>query len=287
MMKIILATDGSQHAKDAAVLLAHLPHIESMELTVLVIANAPNLHGTMVDAEVMKQFEHAEHLRAQKIFHEIQNIFEGANVFLKLVVGQGHIGTAIVRQAESDQSDLVVVGAIGHSIFERMLGSISDFVATHAPCSVLIVRPSLPAMKRDCIKLCVAYDESESASKVVDQLTSFGWGPSTQIEIVSVVTVPFVYSEIPYEFDMEEIKASKVQAADQASKRLQYLSPNVSTHVIDANHVGDGIVEFANKHGSDIVVMGNTGMGLLGRFLIGSVSRYVLRHAKCSVWIVR
>lgn len=55
---------------------------------------------------------------------------------------EGHPGSTIVEQAGSLGAELVVLGAIGMNTLNRiMLGSVSDFVATHAPCSVLVVRP--------------------------------------------------------------------------------------------------------------------------------------------------
>jgi hypothetical protein len=35
------------------------------------------------------------------------------------------------------------------------------------------------------------------------------------------------------------------------------------------------------------VVVGETPHSVLARLVLGSVSRYVLRHAQCSVWIAR
>jgi universal stress protein E len=49
---------------------------------------------------------------------------------------------AILEAALRDRSDLVVVGSRGLSGVGRMLlGSVSEYVATHAHCSVLVVRP--------------------------------------------------------------------------------------------------------------------------------------------------
>ena len=49
----------------------------------------------------------------------------------------------LVRVAERDEVDLVVVGHRGVSgMTRRLLGSVSEHVAHHAPCSVFIVRPS-------------------------------------------------------------------------------------------------------------------------------------------------
>jgi nucleotide-binding universal stress UspA family protein len=49
----------------------------------------------------------------------------------------------LVRVAEREEVDLVVVGHRGLSGMTRMLlGSVSEHVAHHAPCSVFVVRPS-------------------------------------------------------------------------------------------------------------------------------------------------
>ncbi len=286
-MKVILATDGSQFAEEAAWLLAHLPHSEKLELTVLFISNIPNLHGSRDIEDLTKRLEAADREKAKSLFAHLKNTFDGANATLELVVGEGHVGTKIVRAAEVRKCDLIVLGAVGHSLFERMFGSTSDFVATHAKCSVLVVRPTGLKKEKRPIDVSIAYDETDSWSIVYDQLAQFGWGTNTKMEVVSVVSLPFVYSDIPYDFDIEEIKTIRKVELNSVANRLRELSPTVETHVIEANHVGDGLVQFVEKNASDIIILGNTGGGLLSTFLLGSVSKYVLRNAKCSVWISR
>jgi nucleotide-binding universal stress UspA family protein len=51
----------------------------------------------------------------------------------------------IVDYAKECRADLIVVGSHGKTGLERMLGSVSDSVARHAPCSVEIVRPPAAA----------------------------------------------------------------------------------------------------------------------------------------------
>ncbi len=217
----------------------------------------------------------------------MNGIFDGANATLELVVGNGHIGTQILQSAEARNCDLIVLGAVGHSLFERMFGSTSDFVATHANCSVLVVRPTGLKNAKRPIDVAIAYDETEASAAVLDQLSQFGWGPNSKMELVNVVSIPFNYSEIPIPFDFDAIVSFKKRELDAAAKRFRELTPTVSTHVLEANHVGDGIVRFVKNAQSDIVVLGNTGGGLLNSILLGSVSKYVLRHADCSVWIAR
>lgn len=284
-MKVILATDGSQYAEEAAWLLAHLPHLERLELTVLFVSNVPDLFGETA-TKLIEQMQAEDAEKSAAIFAHLREVFDGANAALELVVAHGQIGTTIVNEARARRSDLVVLGAIGHGMLDRLFGSTSDFVATHASCSVLVVRPTgLKSTKRP-IDVCFAYDTS-SSSAVFEQLSQFGWGENSKIEVTNVVSIPFIYSEIPYELDIEEIKTATLRELESAAIRLRKYSPHVKTHVLEANHVGDGLVQFAKEKGSDIIIMGNTGKGLLNTFFLGSTSKYVLRHAACSVWIAR
>jgi nucleotide-binding universal stress UspA family protein len=50
---------------------------------------------------------------------------------------------------------------------------------------------------------------------------------------------------------------------------------------------GEAIVEVAESEQVDMVVVGSHGRGPVGRFLVGSVSEYVVRHAPCPVLVVR
>jgi len=57
------------------------------------------------------------------------------------VVRMDHVIDTIVNQVEADRSDLLVIGARELTKTERLhLGSVSETLLRHAPCSVLIVR---------------------------------------------------------------------------------------------------------------------------------------------------
>jgi universal stress protein A len=46
-------------------------------------------------------------------------------------------------------------------------------------------------------------------------------------------------------------------------------------------------VAAANSEGVDLIVVGSHGRSGVSRFFIGSVSDYVVRHARCPVMVVR
>jgi nucleotide-binding universal stress UspA family protein len=50
---------------------------------------------------------------------------------------------------------------------------------------------------------------------------------------------------------------------------------------------GDGIVAASAAEGADLIIVGTHGRSTVGRFLLGSVSDHVVRHAACPVLVVR
>jgi nucleotide-binding universal stress UspA family protein len=61
-------------------------------------------------------------------------------------------------------------------------------------------------------------------------------------------------------------------------------SPVIGTSV--TGPVAPCILAEADKHASDLIVVGARGLGVVKRMLLGSVSEAVLRHANCPVLIV-
>lgn len=56
----------------------------------------------------------------------------------------GSPDSRIVETAEEWHADLIIVGSHGYSRWERLLlGSVSDSVVHHAPCSVFVVRSTV------------------------------------------------------------------------------------------------------------------------------------------------
>lgn len=64
-------------------------------------------------------------------------------VKVDFLVWTGSPGESIVAAAEAERVDMVLVGAHKRGLLSRLvIGSVSEHVARHAPCPVLIVRES-------------------------------------------------------------------------------------------------------------------------------------------------
>jgi nucleotide-binding universal stress UspA family protein len=79
----------------------------------------------------------------EKIISEAIKVLTEKNSSLTITtsVVSGLPKREILEKAESFDADLIVVGSQGQGAFSRLLlGSVSQYLATHAKCSVLIVK---------------------------------------------------------------------------------------------------------------------------------------------------
>ena len=286
-MKVLIATDGSQNASDAAKLFANLPHSGPLAVHVLtVIYMPPDDSGGMAYAW-LPEFIKAEEARAKEGFNKVAGLFEGEEVVTNHLICHGHVGHTITEEASKIDADLIVIGAQGHSAIARvLLGSTSDFVATQAHCSVLAVRADkLPATVRP-LRVVVAYDGSAPADAAVDEFIGTSWGTKCEVDLVHVLPHGSLFSRaVSVDLEAANREGKKLLAAAEA--KLRAAAVKVTSHVLEGDSIGQAITDHAQKLDADMVMMGETGRSALSKLILGSVTRYVLRHADCSVWISR
>ena len=91
---------------------------------------------------------------------------------------------------------------------------------------------------------------------------------------------PYVASQVPVELMMQN-RAEK--AADL--KELAADVPGATTELIDG-HSGRSILEWAEQHGPDCIVIAGHRPGMRD-LLLGSTATQVVRHAACAVHVLR
>ncbi len=292
-MKILIAADGSQDATAAAAFFCRLPHDESFDIEIMTVVNTPDLSISASTEVWLPEYIERLNESANATFAKIAALFEGSNAKLHHYKTNGHIGNRIIQRADEIGAALIVIGAKGHSLIARMLlGSVSDFVSTHAHCSVLVVRPieSGDNAKQEGLRVTVAYDGSEKAEQSLAQFNKFAWTSGVDVQIVTVLQRTREFYQETHPVVLEQYlkeRESAAELADRAAAELMDKGVRTSTQVVESDHVGEAIVSSAVKNRSNLIVLGNTGRSLLPRLLLGSVSSYVLRHANDSVWIVR
>lgn len=148
-MKIVLATEGSECSWGAVHEAATRPWPEGSRLLVLAV-NAPFYPYPVPDPFLV--LEGARHVWGkeerqrlesivQEIAETIANSEEGGKLEIETEVTDGTPKDVIVERAEAFDADLILIGSHGFGTVKRfVLGSVSQAVASHAHCSVEIVR---------------------------------------------------------------------------------------------------------------------------------------------------
>jgi nucleotide-binding universal stress UspA family protein len=138
------------------------------------------------------------------------------------------------------------------------------------------------------VKILLAIDNSKFSEAAVQAVIARHKLQGLEVRVLhaaeppTLFTAPEMAEYIPPTESAEEAKAIVAKAAGE----LRSASVNATTAVTqgDAKSV---ILDDAKTWGADLIVVGSRGRKGLDRFMLGSVSEAVLRHAHCSVEVVR
>jgi len=292
-MKVILATDGSDASHDAEWLLLRIPFPEPTQLLIANVTLVPSLAHLRreIPASVNEMLEEYQ-ARAESLLAEEASRFQGMSGTVETCQRSGHPADQLVQLACDWEADLIVIGARGHSRSQRfLLGSVSLKVAMHAPCSVLVTRPSKEARSSEQpFRILICHDGSESSKQAVKMLSHIHWGENVEVTILWVVTVAIHLGTESYQKTQplrEEEQREAEESLAWAVGQFRSSTLHVRSELREAESAAGEIVESADRIGADLVVMGHHGRSGIERFFLGSASESVLRHALCSVWVVR
>ena len=147
-MKILVATDGTEHSREAldAVLYLNLSdgdEIKVISVVDMAIPPAVDLYGGFLPAT--NEYETAIRANVEKIVEEagqhLRDNISNDKIHITTETSSGSPESRIVETAEEMPADMIIVGSHGYNRWERLLlGSVSDSVVHHAPCSILVVR---------------------------------------------------------------------------------------------------------------------------------------------------
>jgi nucleotide-binding universal stress UspA family protein len=155
-------------------------------------------------------------------------------------------------------------------------------------------------------KILVPYDQSKYAKKALTEAVRMAkMIKGSEIIVLNVmdeIPIPPTVFEVnvrhhktgeptslsTYLRDLQtDMRYKMIETLEEIKKRYRN-SVKIRTEVLVGPPV-DKIVEFANRHNVDLIVMGPRGLKGISKFLrgLGSVSRNVAEKVKCTVMIVK
>lgn len=268
---VLLATDFSPPSIFAAQAAATLAHEMGAEVT---LAHVKKAGDETVDRE-----------RGLRLLQE-ERFARIEHVGLKLLEGE-HAEMLLNDAATELGVDLIVAARHGeHSLEERLLGSTTERLVRHAPCSVFVAHPARRERVALMKHVMVGTDFSESSHGALAVSRMLGDTFSAWVTLMHVYDlVPTELLEEPLEpgegpkrlleRKLEELRCSHLGEASTEALLIRDKSP-VTT-----------LCDEAAERDVDVLVVGTHGRTGLGRLLLGSVAERVVRHAPCSVLVTR
>ena len=147
-MKILIATDGARQSEAAIEMLKRFrleptDQIKIVSVVDMAVPMAVDIYGGYMPNTA--EIEQSARENAERVLSDaasaIRKHYDTTELHIITEVLFGSPESRIVEAARDFKADLVVVGSHGYSTWERLLlGSVSDAVVHHVPCSVLVVR---------------------------------------------------------------------------------------------------------------------------------------------------
>jgi len=141
--RILVAVDGSPFAERALAQAVDLSKKYDAQLLVVHVvlrrfyAVTPSEAGVLATTVFVKEMES----EGKKIISKSEEFVKASGVAYKCKLLQGVPADEIVRLAQAEKVDLIVLGSRGLTeVRAFLLGSVSDKVTHHAKCPILIVK---------------------------------------------------------------------------------------------------------------------------------------------------
>lgn len=144
------------------------------------------------------------------------------------------------------------------------------------------------------MRILLAIDDSESSREAIRSVSAQFRPRGTELRVLHVVEPIAAYLSaeliphlVPRMAKVEEDRRREAKELVQRAARQLRTAGFRASELVDEGEPKVKIVDQAAKWRADLIVVGSHGWKGLNRFLLGSVSESVIRHAGCSVEVFR
>ena len=143
-------------------------------------------------------------------------------------------------------------------------------------------------------KILVGIDGSKQADMAFDKAVETAKLNKAQLYLLSVINGEKIPSGGPNGYSLVD-RSIYPPAIDTMEKRLDEYKKKAQaagiTNVVTEVKVGNAKLELAENYpknnGIDLIVIGATGLNMIGRLIVGSTAAYTIREAPCDVTVVK
>lgn len=279
-MRLLICFDGTENSSAIIEDLRNAGLGENCEAVVMTVAEGFDDANEMASASNI----------AQAAVSSLTSEFPSWKVETR--IAEGSAGREIVIAAEELKADLIVVGepALNPDRQHIFLGQTTSIVVNEAPCSVRVARKT-PSLANTMI---VGFDGSAASVAAIEDVAGREWPTETSIKLV-VVADSFLLDMVgrfapQINNSVVETKFVSQWAETLAGTSIRKLRANGVTVNVEvlSGRPQTALAAAAKQFGANCIFVGPHNVpNSFARFVVGSVSAGVAKHADCSVEIVR
>jgi len=280
LKNVLWATDFSDESKEALAYAKFFAKTFGAKLTALHVV--PDFAPALYEAWPEVQAELAGKIEATKISAKAQldHICAAEGVCPdKVLITEGSAAKVILKTAKKEDADLIVVGRKGVSGPEQnLIGSVTHQILRGARVPVLVTKGTT-GRPGAISKILVPTDFSAEEDIERDH----AW----RLAKVFGASLMFLYvlELFGHDFRLTDEMFASVLKKLQARKKKEHKNVDIGEDVTKAVHGWEGVIDYAETKGFDLIVMSTT-VRKLTRFFLGSTTEKVIAHSRVPVFAI-
>ena len=308
LQKVLVAYDGSPQSKEALHWAIYFGRRTGAEVSAIKVFE-PFLTeskwdevGVLPEEEVFAKFASAQKKDLQ-LMEDVKELGRGQEIEITTAVLHGHVAQTILEYAKKNDISLIVTGTRGYGALKQlMLGSVTHGLVSLSDVPVLVVKKcpvvqytgktlTMTTMR----KILVAFDGYPQS------VAALSWAVEIAKLIDAQVTAVKVFE--PFQMGTAYTMAESGSAARTAAKLREIEELNnkiledaqvfgkqqgveVLTQTLSGSVV-QGLLEYTEQQGVDMIAVGAHGLGLFDKFPMGSVPHALISLSPVPVLVVK
>jgi nucleotide-binding universal stress UspA family protein len=143
------------------------------------------------------------------------------------------------------------------------------------------------------MRILIAVGRAAECVDPLSAVSSFPWPSAALFTVLTVsedVRVPPMAELVPAAADVSDVQAAEDASSEQMASSSAALLTERGLQAAGIARRGDPkstIVDYAKEWGADLIVVGSSEKSRIEKFILGSVSASVIKHASRSVLVVK